>query len=223
MPLVSAKDVAARLGVNAQRVRALAAQGRLPGSKVANRWLFDSELLHDHQIRGRSGGRPFSQPHALGLLYVASGEDASWLSEYDKWRLRRYLPRLAKLVPLLRARSQSALLRAPDSLVRRLLRDPRVVRSGVSAASDYGADISARGVVEFYCVGAYAEQLAHRYALRAVPEASANLILHRVKWQEPLSRRSVMPVGVVACDLADAADSRTRRAGRSLLQQLGGR
>lgn len=223
MPFLSAQEVARRLGVNAQRVRALASQGRLPAHKLANRWLFDSELLQDHEARARSDGRPFAQDHALGLLYIASGEDPKWLADYDKWRLRRYLPRLKEIVPRLRARAESRYFRAPPSLMRRIASDGNLVRSGVSAADHYEADISARGVIEVYCVGAYARQLEHRYALRAAPEAAANMIIHRVSRSDALAGRRVMPIAVVACDLLDSTDARTRRAGVALLRRLGRR
>jgi|SRR6267142_1169377 len=223
MPLISAQEAASRLGVNAQRVRALAAQGRLPAHKIANRWLFDSALLHDSEARSRSDGRPFAERHALALLFLASGEEPGWLSGYDSWRLRRYLPRLTRVVARLRSRSRASYFAAPDSLLRRLISYPNVARSGLSAAEHYGADISARNVIEIYCLQDAAEHLRHRYALREVPEAAANLIIHPIKVPEALAGRRIMPVGVVAADLLDSSDSRTRRAGRALLSMLAAR
>lgn len=220
MVLLSVHDVAARLGINAQRVRALAARGQLPASKVASRWLFDSELLHDYEVRGRAGGRPFSEVHALGLLFLASGEDPVWVPDYDKWRLRRYVSRLLDVLPRLRARAKSRCLIAPKSLLSRIERDPNVVRSGVSGADVYRADIVARGVVEVYCLDKYLDQLAYRYALREAPQAAANLIAHGLEDAQPLKGRAVMPLAVVACDLAESSDERTRRAGRRLLEKV---
>jgi hypothetical protein len=86
---------------------------------------------------------------------------------------------------------------------------------------EYGADVSARDVIEIYCAGEYAKQVVHRYALRAVPEAQANLILHGVSQPPALAGRRVMPIAVVACDLIDSSDARTRRAGQRLLQKPG--
>jgi excisionase family DNA binding protein len=219
MPLISAQEAASRLGINAQRVRALAGQGRLPAHKVANRWLFDSELLRDNEARPRSDGRPFSQRHALALLYLASGEAAPWVSDYDIWRLRRYLPKLAQLVPRLRLRGRVGYYSAPDSLLRRLGADAHMPRSGVSAAERYGADISARNVLEIYALDDV-DRLRHRYALREVAEAGANLIIHWVRIPDALTGRRAMPIGVVAVDLLDSSDSRTQRAGRALIQRL---
>jgi len=220
VPVISASEAGKRLGVNAQRIRALASQGRLPGHKVANRWVFDSELLYDHLSRPRADGRPFEAAHALGLLYLASGEDAPWLAEYDRWRLRRYIAKLQDVAPRLRSRAQVSFLRAPESLLRRIDSDKRLVKSGVSAAERYGADIAARGVAEVYASHEHGDQLEHRYALRAVPEASANLILHRVRPPVALGPREAMPLAVVALDLRDSADARTRRAGEALMRRL---
>lgn len=220
MPLISADEASKRLSVNAQRVRALASQGRLPAVKVANRWMFESDLLHDYAARRRSNGRPFRPSHALGLLYLASGEDAPWLAEYDKWRLRRYVARLLSIAPRLRSRAKLLSFRAPDSVLQRLRDDKDLILSGVSAAERYGADIAAPAVVEAYGPSAYVQRMAHRYAFRLVPEASANLLVHEVDPKIDLGRRDVMPMGVVALDLYDSVDGRTRRAGEAMIRGL---
>src|SRR5712692_10427044 len=130
MPQISSEDAAKRLGVSPRRVRALAGQGRLPGKKLGRMWLFDSNLLSDHVKTSASSGRPFSPEHALGLLYLASDEDPEWLSDYEKWRLRRYaLPRLRELLPRLRTRARVEFWRAPQAALRRISKDG--VRSGV--------------------------------------------------------------------------------------------
>jgi excisionase family DNA binding protein len=219
--LVSVSEAAKRLGISARRVRALAANGRVPAQKVANRWLVEVDRLSE---RGRSAGargRPFSEAHSLGLLFLAAGEDAPWLSAYEKWRLRRYaLPRLMSLLQRLRGRANVHSVRAPESLVKRLASDPSFVRSGVSAAEHHRADISGRSVLDGYYNERNFRDLVYRYALQPAPEAAANLIVRGIDVEDVLQGRRYMPIAVVAADLADSVDSRTKRAGVKLLRSL---
>lgn len=219
--LVSVSDAAQRLGISARRVRALAANGRVPARKIANRWFVEADRLSE---RGRSSGargRPFSAKHSLGLLYLASGEDAVWLSDYEKWRLRRYaLPRLQSLLPRLRGRANVHSVHAPESVVKRLASDANFVRSGVSAAEEHRADISSRSVLDGYYSERDFNKLVYRYVLEPAAEAAANLIVRGIEDDGALGGRRHMPLAVVAADLADSADDRSRRAGVQLLRRL---
>jgi hypothetical protein len=219
--LVGSVEAAKRLGLAESRVRALAQQGRLPAQRVAGRWLLDANLLIDFGRAERKRGRPYDASRALGLLFLLSGEDAPWLSSYDAWRLRHRARRadIRKLLPRLAKRAAVRHFQAPNAVLEKVASDPAFIRSGVSAASDYDADISAPHVVEGYYPKLRADQLAYRYALEAVPEARANLIIHGL--DQPVAvKRDVMPLAVVAADLIESRDSRTRRAGEKLLLRL---
>ncbi len=221
MAVISVSQAAKRLGVSERRVRALAENGDLPAEKLGGRWLVDSDRLADHSNRSSERGRPFSALHAIGLLYLASGEEAGWLSDYERWRLKRN-PRndLSKDLPRLRARARVGYWRAPASLIGRLTKDPGFVRSGVSAADEFAAAIHGREILDGYLDAREAKALAHRYALARVPEIAANLVLREIDDTRPLAGRRVMPIAVIAADLADSSDQRTRRAGRSLMQRV---
>lgn len=219
--LIGSPEAAKRLGLAGSRVRALALEGRLPAQRVAGRWLFDASLLKDFGRADRDRGRPYHPDRALALLFLLSGEDAPWLNSYDAWRLRHRASRvdLRKLLGRLSRRAQVLHFRAPDAALKQLVADPAFVASGVSAAARYGADISAAEVVEGYYPKRRAEQLAYRHALEAVPEARANLIIHGL--DRPLdAERDAMPIAVVALDLMESADARSRRAGEKLLSRL---
>jgi hypothetical protein len=219
--VVSSAEAARRLGLSSRRVRALAANGRVPAQKVANRWFVDVDRLSEVRGRVAAKGRPFSDRHSLGLLFLASGEDPQWLSAYEKWRLRRYaLPRLQALLPRLGRRASVHFVQAPESLVRRLAKDANFVRSGVSAAEHYGADIAGRAVLDGYYAERDFRSMVYRYALRPAPEAASNLVVRGIEAVEAIAGRRYMPRGVVAADLADSADARTRRAGMRLLRAL---
>jgi hypothetical protein len=62
--------------------------------------------------------------------------------------------------------------------------------------------------------------LSYEHALRAVPEVSANLIVRAVDDLWPFNSERVAPEAVVAVDLIDSADQRSRRAGSELLKQI---
>jgi helix-turn-helix protein len=219
--LVSVADAAKRLGISARRVRALAANGRVPAQKVANRWLVEVDRLGERSRSAGASGRPFSDKHSLGLLYLASGDDALWLSAYEKWRLRRYaLPRIRSLLPRLRSRAKVHSVLAPESLLKRLASDANFVRSGVSAAEHHRADIAGRSVLDGYFSERNFRDLVYRYALESAPEAAANLIVRGIDDESVLSGRRYMPIAVVAADLADSPDARSKRAGVQLLRRL---
>lgn len=219
--LISVSDAAKRLGLSARRVRALAANGRIPAQKVASRWFVEVDRLSERRRSSGARGRPFSDRHSLGLLFLASGEDPQWLSAYEKWRLRRYaLPRLRELLPRLGGRAKVHSVQAPESLVKRLANDSNFARSGVSAAEHYGADVLGRSVLDGYYGERDFKDMIYRYALRPMPEAAANLVVRAIESEDVLSGRRFMPSGVVAADLADSVDPRTRRAGMQLLRAL---
>jgi hypothetical protein len=97
-----------------------------------------------------------------------------------------------------------------------LAQDPRVVRTGVSAAADHGADISAPGVVELYAPARAVPALGRTYHLAEADEPNA--LVHVVDGPWPFAAGvRVAPRHVVAFDLLDSDDERTRRAGRELL------
>ena len=63
-------------------------------------------------------------------------------------------------------------------------------------------------------------KFSYEHALREVSEASANLILRSVEDLWPFKSERVAPKAVVAVDLLDSADQRSRRAGSKLLKQV---
>jgi hypothetical protein len=199
-------------------VRRLADAGRLPARKLGHDWIFDGDLLSNAMGVTRQRGRPFSQESALGVLFLASGEDPPWLSGRSRARLRRLSESsILRVLPRLRSRGDRQPYRAPASLVRRLSDDPGFVVSGVSASDHYAMRIVSKGVLEGYLDRRRRRELEHRYALEPVNEREANLIAHWVDGHL-LPQARVMPKAVVAADLADSEDERSRGVGRQLLR-----
>lgn len=218
---ISARDVARRLRVNEARVRALIARGALPARKLANRWLVPRQALQRSDIAARIAGRPFNPENAWGLLFLASGRRADWLSPVERSRLKRRLraPRFP-LASRFRRRANLNHLRGDERALRKIVADDRFVRSGVSAAEHMDADLIAPGVVEGYLPKERLAKLSYEHALRAVPESSANLIVRAVNGLWPFKSERVAPEAVVAVDLIESGDQRSRRAGSELLKRI---
>lgn len=221
MPLgdaLPAAEAARLLGLSIQRVRALVAEGDLPGQKVAGRWFVDRSAIERRLRDPKLSGRPYSPPHAWGVIALAEGEYPTWLDAPNRSRLRRLLREqgLQAMLPSLARRARRLELRAHASDLPRIEAEPNVVLSGVSAASEYRIEIIAPGVLEAYVPAGRLSQLERRYRLK--PSADANVILHVVHGPWPFApNQRVAPRLVAILDLLDDDDERSRRAGQRAL------
>ncbi|MBA3777786.1 MAG: helix-turn-helix domain-containing protein [Chloroflexi bacterium] len=207
------------LGLSAQRVRALLAEGELPGQKVAGRWFVDRSALQRRLRNPKLSGRPYSPAHAWALIALAEGENPKWLDASNRSRLRRLLREqdLQEILPSLARRGRRLQLRAHASDLPRIEAEPDVVRSGVSAASEHRLEILAPGVLEAYVPARRLPQLERRFRLK--PSADANVILHVVDGPWPFSpEQRLAPRLAAVLDLFDHDDERTRRAAQRALR-----
>lgn len=214
-----AADAARLLGLSLQRVRALVAEGELPGQKVAGRWFVDRPAVERRLRDPKLSGRPHSSAHAWGLIALAEGEQPKWLDSSNRSRLRRLLREhdLEDILPSLVRRGRRLELRAHASDFPRLEAEPDVVRSGVSAASEHNLEIVAPGVLEAYVPARRLSQLERRYRLK--PSADANVILHVVDGPWPFEPdQRVAPRLAAVLDLLDHDDERSRRAAHRALK-----
>jgi hypothetical protein len=219
---IEVSSAAKDLGVSEQRVRSLLSNDLLEGQKIAGRWFVDPESMERWRSRSSRGGRPFSRENSWGILLAASGQEPLWLSPWDRSRLRNRLSLdWRKWIPKVRNRARLRAFRAHPGQLKRISSDSRLILGGVSAASHYGADIKARDELEAYVRDRDIRKLVNRYKL--VESSSPNILLHVVESKWPLgldSQARVMPAAVVALDLIESPDSRSRRAGHALLRQL---
>jgi hypothetical protein len=214
-----AADAARMLGLSLQRVRALVAEGELPGQKVAGRWFVDRSAVERRLRDPKLSGRPYSPAHAWGLIALAEGEQPKWLDSSNRSRLRRLLREhdLQDILPSLARRGRRLELRAHASDLPRIEAEPDVVRSGVSAASEHRLEIVAPGVLEAYVPARRLSQLERRYRLKS--SADANVILHIVDGPWPFaSDQRVAPRLAAVLDLLDDDDERSRRAAQRALK-----
>lgn len=230
--MLAVNDAADRLGVHPSRVRALIAHGELAARKLGRNWIVDEGSVDERLDRPVEGGRPLSTANAWVLLWLTSGVEPGRvlgygdLSQSGRRRVRARVAAkspselLRDLGPRLRRRGTLRRFRAHPADVPRLLAEPTIVRTGVSAAADYGADIVAPGVAEAYLPLRSLADLRRTYLLE--PASNPNVLLRTVEriWPFP-SACMVAPMSAVALDLLDSDDERTRRAGRELLARIG--
>lgn len=224
MSLLSIPEAARELRLDPSRVRALVSSGELPGMKVGGRWTVESAEVARRRRDPRPAGRPFEPGNAWGLLFIASGLDAPWLEPSVRWRLEQGLAfrGMAGLRPRLIKRCELHRFYAHPGEIRHLRARPDVVRSGISAAGDYGLKLVPGEELDCYLRARALKRMQRDHALEPVPAGRANVVLRAVP--DPVWHMSsdggVAPIAAVAVDLADDADSRSARAGQRLIERL---
>jgi len=206
---------------------------RTLGRQVAGRWLLSSSAVEQRQEIPHEGGRPFSQASVWNVLAVLSGAEDSLsdlaaparsLARSRAKDMLRAEEMASKWPRALANRARSVRFYGHPSVLADLISDPRVVRSGVSAAADHNADLVVAESAEGYVRSGDAEDLKSEYALNpGLSYAQANVILHVVD-DEQAARWffscPVAPAAVVAADLAERPASRDRVAGLNLAARL---
>jgi len=217
----SVREAAGALGVSDRRIRAMIREEILPGRRSGGRWLVRRVGVELRKRRGGKPGRPLSHRNAWALVSKLSGNGWPALSAWDRSRLERKLERgsLLSLADQLGRRAEPRLFRADSRVLDDIRSDPALVRSGVSAAREYGLDVRAPGIVEAYAQRDYVDQLVYRYSLQPADVVDANVVLHVVNGPVPRSADDVAPLAAVALDLIESGDARSQRAGRELARR----
>lgn len=217
MSVLGVVDAAEELEVSARRIRQLIASGDLPGQRIGRSWVIDRGDVQ--RLRRNDVGRPWSAASAWAVLELAAGRDPH-LSPVGRSRARKRLADngLDDLVSRLRARSDRREMYSHPSALDRLGAEPAVVYGGVSAVAEYDVDLIADGEAEVYVRASELADLIDRFALDE--EAGRPNVIVRVVddavWPFDDGDR-VVPWSVVAVDLLDSRDERSRRAGLELL------
>ena len=220
--LMPVGEAAQRLDVNSARVRAMLASGQLAGDKVGGRWLVRDESIRRRQREHHGRGRQFSPANAWGLLFLASGQPAPWLSGSERRRLLRLLDerRLEGLGGRFHQRAAVHSFTAHPGVLRHLSGEPGLVMSGISAARAHRLGLSGGESVDAYVPAAALSGLVSKYVLARPDGVPANVKLRAVPssiW--PFTER-VAPLAAVALDLAQEPDARSARVGLRALRQL---
>jgi excisionase family DNA binding protein len=221
---ISIPEAADVLQVSPSRVHALVAHGQVPAVKVGGRWLLERREVERRRRRGALTGRPFAPHNAWALLRLASGERLEGIDPSVRSRMRKALANegLEQLAPRLVRRGELRHFDAHPGEVPYIVRDPRFVASGASAAATHGLDVLPGNEADGYIRAGAVRKFVADHALQ--PGApGANLCLRLVRdeaWAFPADTR-VAPLAAVALDLAEEADPRSAAAGRAALARLG--
>ncbi|MDE0132962.1 MAG: helix-turn-helix domain-containing protein [bacterium] len=221
MALLGVADVAAKIGVSRRRVRQMLASGAIAGQRVGNTWVINPKALDVLRQRRLGSGRPWKPESAWALLAVASGRDVA-LSPSQRSRTRHRLEAgLDSHLAQLTARCAIRSCYAHPSTLPILAAEPDIVTSGVSAAARYRLDIVAVYQFEGYIPESALPALIEKFALEegaARPNATLRVVADQLWPFGP--DEDVAPPAVVAVDLLESGDARTRRAGAQLLREL---
>lgn len=225
MSEVGVVEAASVLGVCPQRVRAMLADGRLPGRKVAGVWLVDLPS----QVAGalRPGRRPMSPSQAWRALALLSDlpvqMDPSARSRL-KSRIRSVWGEAVgdrqALAGILRAwfrhrAGREDFFVAPVPFAR-LAKDARIQVSGVSHPD---SPIRDARMIEAYIRADDLPDLRRDFAM--VAGGASNVRLHVVS--DPVGKQLLesgqVPLAAVAADLSEYDDDRCVRAAGRLVEQ----
>jgi excisionase family DNA binding protein len=217
--VLSVTEAAARLGVSAQQVRQLIRSGALEAERLGHAFLVPAGAVERRARQQSPPGRRFVPANAWGLLSIADGQGAPWLSPDDRGRMKRLLAErsLERLRPRLVDRAKVVRLRAHPSLLRRLRDDPDLMLSGVSAARELRLGLVGVGdEVDAYVGSSRFRDVMRRYRLR--PSHDSNVVLRIVPpvgWASLPGR--IAPAPAVALDLLDHPEPRVQQVGQALL------
>ncbi len=217
---LSVLEAAARLGVTAGRVRTLVASGELTARRLGRVLLVEAATVDQRAQLGALDGRRFSPRRAWGLLFLIDGLDTPWLDPVSRAKLRNFIAHhdLSSVRPRLVTRAQRYQLRAPPSYLGAIRREPGLMRTGVSAAYDVGADLIPGDEFDAYLTADHLDALVDKYKLRQSNEP--NITLRTTLALTPdWPMRPVAPASVVAIDLADDVDPRSQEAATRLFKR----
>lgn len=223
--LVSISEAADALGLSSARIRLLAATGDLEAEKIGGRWLVERGAVERRRAHRSAGGRPFAPHNAWAVLGLASGDEAVDVDPRARSRLRRILSLegLGALAPRLVGRAAVGRYAGHPGEIGHLLKNPGVVRSGVSAAREVGLDLVSGREADGYVRASKVSELVGEHALMSAKPGEANVTLRAVPddaWGDLLEAASHAPEAAVALDLAEDLDPRSRAAGKDLLARL---
>ncbi|MDJ0497497.1 MAG: helix-turn-helix domain-containing protein [Acidimicrobiia bacterium] len=222
MDVVSVVEAAEYLEVSPRRVRQMLADDLLAGRQIGREWAIERRSVESLKQHRGPVGRPWRASSAWAVLAIADGAGSD-LSPMDRSRARRRLAGqgLVGLAARLGARAEMRRFYGHPSVLGPLAAEPEVVRSGVSAAADHGADIVASDFLEAYVPAARIPAIINQYGLD--PDAERPNILLRIVDEAAWPFAPEMDMAsrsVVAVDLLEADDERSRRAGAELAQHL---
>jgi len=215
--MMGVAQAAAELGVSERRVRQMLADGVLDGERIGRAWAIDAgQIQAVGRLRPRVG-RPWSAASAWALLALADGKEPQ-LSPVALSRAKKRLAGgLEHVAGRLASRADLRRFYAHPSVLERVAQAREIVRCAFSAAAVRCPDLLASDGFEGYIRAGDLESLVSLFALDGDAERP-NVVLRVVDddvWPFGESQR-VADRAVVAVDLLESDDARSRRSGAEL-------
>jgi excisionase family DNA binding protein len=224
---LTTSEAADALQLSSSRVRAMASQGGIQATKIGGRWLIDLDAVEARRRVGAHAGRPFEAHNAWAVLLIASGVELEGVHPVVRSRLKRALRSdgIVGLAPRLVRRGESRFFNVHPGEIRYLLEDPGFLRTGISAAGEYGLELVPGGEADGYVGDGKLGELVAEHALLA-SETTSGVVHVRVVTERAwhyLESAKCAPLAAVALDLAEDPDPRSALVGRRALRGLAGR
>lgn len=218
---ISISEAARLLGIHPGRVRRHAQTGRLPAQKIGNSWVVNrSDLLRAGAARR---GRPLSARSAWAIVRALSGLDVEGLSRSEHQRLRGRLQEIDRLdASAWRARVIDHWYYGHPGILQQLAADHRVRRSRPEKIRS-GDRLVGLGPSPLYVSAEHLDDVARQFALRPAAPSDANLHIRVPVQASWLFSLPELPDAVIALDLLEAPDPRSRDSARRVLRRLADR
>ncbi len=221
MKVMAVAEAADELGVSDRRVRQMLADGRLPGVRAGRSWVLEEQAVREYAKNRPGAGRPWKPSSAWDVLALADGNRVP-SSPIDKHRAQKRLELgIGSILQQMANRAERHWFYAHPSVLEAILGLPRFVASGVSALGPNHIDLAVADQIEGYVPNLELDGLIDQFALDG--ESNRPNVLLRVVSDDcwPFApRQRHAPPSVVAIDLLDSANERSRRAGQDLLDRL---
>ena len=211
------------LGVSQRDVIQLVEEERLPGTRVGRAWWIPRVAVEARLALAPRPGRRLSPANAWGVLFLASGEEAPWLSPQARWLARGRIADtdVWTMRSRLSARAEAHAWRVHPSLIDAARSDSDLMLTGLSAAGPLRLGlVGPDDRVDAYIDGRHLDALVARHHLRSSSQPNVTLrVVPDDAWAWPL--RAVAPMAAVGLDLALDPEPRARETGERLLASLG--
>ncbi len=214
-------EAAEHLGVSSRRVRQMLSDGTLDGHRVGHGWVIEERSIRTAATSRRPAHRPWTARSAWSVLALADGIDPRCTS-YERSRAERRLAvGLPNLLDRLGPRARRLSFYTHPGTRDRIAVQPGVVRTAASASPEHALGLVGSGPLDAYLKSSDLQAIRNAFVMEERVER-ANVVFRVVEdqmWPFP-EGAAVAPPAVVAVDLLESEDERSRRAGTELLQRL---
>lgn len=220
MKLKSVPEAAEHLGVSSRRVRQMLSDGTLDGHRVGRGWVIEERAIRAAAVSRRPAHRPWTARSAWSVLALADGMEPR-CNSYERSRAERRLAvGLPNLLDRLRSRARRLSFYTHPATRDRIAVQPGVVRTAASASPEHALGLVGSGPLDAYLKSSNLQAIRDGFVMEERSER-ANVVFRVVEdqtWPFPKGA-TVAPPAVVAVDLLESDDERSRRAGTELLQR----